>query len=55
MLTTDTDWTGKISKQAHGAFLDAKIDRLDADKSGEAEAKELTRSRFRGSRFAQMG
>ena len=43
----DTDKSGKISKQEFMNFMAAEFDRLDADKSGELDVKELTKSQFR--------
>jgi Ca2+-binding EF-hand superfamily protein len=48
----DTDKNGKISKQEFMKFMDAEFDRLDKDKSGELDAKELTQSQVRASRPA---
>jgi Ca2+-binding EF-hand superfamily protein len=39
----DTDKNGKISKAEFIKFMEAEFDRLDKDKSGELDAKELTR------------
>jgi Ca2+-binding EF-hand superfamily protein len=43
----DTDKSGKISKQEFLKFMEAEFDRLDADKSGELDVKELTKSQVR--------
>src|SRR5580658_6615789 len=48
----DTDKNGKISKQEYMKFMEAEFDRLDKDKSGELDAKELTQSQVRASRGA---
>jgi hypothetical protein len=48
----DTDKNGKISKQEFMKFMEAEFDRLDKDKSGELDAKELTQSQVRASRPA---
>lgn len=46
LLLMDTDKNGKISKQEWMHFMSAEFDRLDADKSGELDPKELTRTRM---------
>lgn len=43
----DTDKNGKISKAEFLKFMDAEFDRLDKDKSGELDVKELTQSQLR--------
>ena len=43
----DTDKNGKISKQEYMNFMSAEFDRLDKDKSGELDAKELAQSQLR--------
>lgn len=48
LLLMDTDKNGKISKQEWMKFMEAEFDRLDKDKSGELDVKELTQSRIRG-------
>ena len=48
----DTDKNGKISKPEFMKFMEAEFDRLDKDKSGELDAKELTQSLLRPSRGA---
>jgi hypothetical protein len=48
----DTDKNGKISKQEFMSFMEAEFDRLDVDKSGELDVKELTKSQVRASRGA---
>ncbi|MGD1069717.1 MAG: hypothetical protein ABSB15_06215 [Bryobacteraceae bacterium] len=50
LLLMDTDKNGKISKQEYMNFMAAEFDRLDVDKNGELDVKELTRSQFRVSR-----
>jgi hypothetical protein len=52
LLLMDTDKNGKISKQEYMNFMAAEFDRLDVDKSGELDVKELTKSQFRVSRPA---
>jgi len=45
LLLMDTDKTGKISKQEWMKFMEAEFDRLDKDKKGELDPKELMESR----------
>lgn len=52
LLLMDTDKSGKISRQEYMNFMAAEFDRLDTDKSGELDVKELTKSQFRASRPA---
>jgi hypothetical protein len=42
----DTDKNGKISKKEFMDFMSAEFDRLDKDKSGELDVKELQQSRI---------
>jgi hypothetical protein len=49
LLLMDTDKNGKISKKEFLAFMEAEFNRLDKDKSGELDAKELTQSQVRPS------
>ena len=56
LLLMDTDKNGKISKQEYMSFMEAEFDRLDKDKSGELDPKELTQSQFRVSHpFTSVG
>ena len=48
----DTDKNGKISKDEFMKFMEAEFDRLDVDKNGELDVKELTQSRVKASRGA---
>ncbi len=52
LLLMDTDKSGKISKQEFMRFMEAEFDRLDKDKSGELDVKELAQSQIRPSRPA---
>ena len=45
LLLMDTGKTGKISKQEWMKFMEAEFDRLDKDKKGEIDQKELMQSR----------
>jgi hypothetical protein len=44
LLVMDTDEKGKVSKQAWMKFMEAEFDRLDQDKKGELDPRELQRS-----------
>ena len=55
LLLMDTDKNGKISKQEWMNFMSTEFDRLDTDKSGELDPKELTLSRIRPSTFPAAG
>ena len=50
VLLMDTDKNGKVSRQEFMNFMAAEFDRLDKDKSGELDVKELAQSQFRPSR-----
>jgi len=47
LLLMDTDKNGKISKKEYMAFMEAEFERLDTDKSGDLDVKELTQSSLR--------
>src|ERR1700733_4289311 len=47
LLLMDADKNGKISKDEYMRYMEAEFDRLDKDKSGELDVKELTQSEFR--------
>jgi len=47
LLLMDTDKNGKISKEEYMKFMGAEFDRLDKDKSGDLDVKELTQSKLR--------
>ena len=55
MLLIGTDNAGKITKQEWMKFMEAEFDRLDKNKSGELDAKELAQSQLRVSPFANVG
>ncbi len=55
LLLMDTDNNGKISKQEWMNFMEAEFERLDKDKSGELDVKELAQSKFRVSHFTSVG
>jgi hypothetical protein len=45
LLLMDTDKSGKVSKQEFMSFMEAEFERLDINKDGELDVKELTESR----------
>jgi Ca2+-binding EF-hand superfamily protein len=47
LLLMDKDENGKISKKEFMGFMEREFDRLDKDKSGQLDVKELTQSQFR--------
>ena len=55
LLLMDTNQNGKISKQEFLKFVEAEFDRLDTDKSGQLDPKELTQSQLRVSHFSHAG
>jgi hypothetical protein len=55
LLLMDTDKNGKISKQEWMKFMEAEFDRLDVEKNGELDIKEIAQSRVRGAQFAYLG
>jgi hypothetical protein len=55
LLLMDTNKTGKITKQEWMKFMEAEFDRLDKNKSGALDAKELAQSRLRVSHFSSVG
>ena len=44
LLLMDADKRGKISKQEFMGFMQAEFERLDKDKTGELDVKDLTQS-----------
>jgi hypothetical protein len=55
LLLIGGDENGKITKQAWMKFMEAEFDRLDKDKSGDLDAKDLAQSSLRVSHFARVG
>jgi len=47
LLLMDTDKNGRVSKKEYMDFMEAEFDRLDKDKSGDLDVKELTQSSLR--------
>ncbi len=48
----DTDKNGMVSRQEFLKFMAAEFDRLDKEKSGQLNVKELTRTNLSASRYA---
>jgi hypothetical protein len=48
LIIMDKDKNGKVSKQEFMSFMEAEFDRLDKDKSGELDVRELSPPRFVG-------
>ena len=46
LLLMDQDKNGKVSKQEFMSFMDADFERMDKNKDGELDVKELTQLRF---------
>jgi len=55
LLLMDTDQNGKVSRQEFMNFMQKEFDRLDTDKSGELDPKELAQSRLTSRPFASAG
>jgi hypothetical protein len=55
LLLMDTNKNGKISKQEYMQFMEAEFDRLDKNKNGELDPKELAQSKLRASHFTAAG
>ncbi len=55
LLLMHTDKSGKISKQEWMKFMEAEFDRLDKEKKGQLDAKELTQSKLRVSHVVNVG
>ena len=55
LLLIDTDKSGKISKHEWMKFMEAEFDRLDKDKKGQLDVRELTQSKLRLSHFINVG
>jgi len=55
LLLMDADKSGKISKEEWMKFMEAEFDRLDKDKKGQLDARELTQSKLRVSYPVNVG
>jgi hypothetical protein len=55
LLLMDTDKNGRVSRQEFIKFMEAEFDRLDKDKSGDLDVKELAQSQLRASNFSKVG
>jgi hypothetical protein len=55
LLLIDTDKSGKISKREWMKFMEAEFDRLDVEKNGELDVKELAQSKLRVSHRSDVG
>ena len=51
LLLMETDRNGKVSKKEYMKFMEAEFERLDKNKTGELNVKELTQSNMSVSRF----
>jgi len=54
LLLIDTDRNGKVSKQEWMKFMEAEFNRLDKDKVGELDVRDLSQP-LRASRFTEAG
>jgi len=45
LLLMDQDKSGKVSRQEFMAFMEAEFNRLDVNRDGELDVKELTQSK----------
>jgi hypothetical protein len=55
LLLMDTDQNGKVSRKEFMDFMQKEFDRLDKDKSGELDPRELAQSRLTARTFASSG
>jgi hypothetical protein len=55
MLLIGMNKDGKVTKKAWMKFMSEEFDRLDKDKSGTLDVKELEQSKLRVSSFASVG
>jgi Ca2+-binding EF-hand superfamily protein len=55
MLLIDTNNNGKITKKEWMTFMEGEFDRLDKNKTGELDPKELAQSRIQASHFLSAG
>lgn len=55
LLLIDTNNNGKITKKEWMTFMEAEFDRLDKNKTGQLDPKELAESRVQASHFLAAG
>jgi EF hand len=55
LLLMDADKNGKISKAEWMKFMETEFDRLDVNKSGDLDVKEIAQSRLRATRHVNTG
>lgn len=55
LLLLDADKNGRVSKQEFMRFMEAEFDRLDKDKSGELDLRELRESQLQVARPFSLG
>jgi hypothetical protein len=55
LLFMETDKNGKVSKQQFMKFMEAEFERLDKEKCGLLDVKELTQSKLPANKFAALG
>jgi hypothetical protein len=55
LLLMDINENGKISKQEWMKFMESEFDRLDKDKKGQLDTKELEQSKLRVSHPVSVG
>lgn len=55
LLLMDADMNGKISKDEWMKFMSVEFDRLDVNKDGELDVKEIAQSKLRATRHANLG
>jgi len=55
LLLMDTNDNGKVSKQEFMKFMESEFERLDKNKNGELDVKELTQSKLQVAHFTSVG
>ena len=55
LLLMDTDKDGRVSKQEWMSFMEAEFDRLETNKDGYVDTKDLEHSQLRTSPFYRVG
>ncbi len=55
LVLMDTDKSGKVSRQEWRTFMEAEFDRLDKNKDGELDVKELEKSQMQPVPFSKVG